>query len=109
MNSKNFIAGFFLLLFSFFTIPKEILHVFVSHEDTVHCAKSNVTQISQEHVHCELLKADQHFVSNIFEIPYYDFAKKLTYLLPQHFTFNNGYLSNFVYSCKQLRAPPFFI
>ncbi len=109
MNRKNFIAGFLLLLFSFFTIPKEILHVFASHEDTVHCAKSHTTQISQAHVHCELLKADQHFVSTVFKIPYYDFATKLTYLSPQHFTFNKCYFSDFVYSSQQLRAPPFFI
>ncbi len=106
MNSKNILAVFLLFIFSFYLIPKEIIHTLVPHKDTIHCEKSNITQVSEEHIHCELLKIDQHFVSNAFELPFYDFNKLEVYSLPRSVIFKVFYLSKLAYSQKQLRAPP---
>ena len=79
MRLKQFISFLLLCIFSLYIIPKEIFHVFVQHTDTEHVAThlKNHLEISTEHHHCELMKADQQFVSSFIPIPYYHFQSPL--------------------------------
>lgn len=50
------------ILFGTYIIPKEILHVFQSHNDTEHHAHDGL-RIESAHHHCFLLKSDQALCS----------------------------------------------
>ncbi len=108
MQTKRILSFILLCVFSLYITPKEILHAFVSHQDTEHHAThlKNQLEISATHHHCELMKMDQQFASNEVSIPFYDFQK------PSYFEQKQilGFLCSFRFSenqvCNPLRGPP---
>jgi hypothetical protein len=52
---KKIIAWFLLLTISVFIIPKEIIHDFFGHKDTV-CYWHKGAFVEKQHHHCEILK-----------------------------------------------------
>jgi len=55
---KKYIALFFILLSGLFILPKELIHEFTSHEDTLDatCYASDGLAVSEEHHHCDALQ-----------------------------------------------------
>lgn len=108
MRLKQLISFLLLCLFLVYIIPKEIFHAFSHHIDTEHVTTSvkNQLQISAEHHHCELMKADQQFVSSIIPIPYYHFQSPFYYAL-SHEEVHNQCNTTFDYNVNNpLRGPP---
>ena len=82
---RSIMSIILLIAFSWFSTPKEIIHLFSNHHDTLHVVDDGVDlHFSAEHHHCELLKVDQHFTAPTFDFPYFDFEQiSLFYLTPE--------------------------
>lgn len=107
MHFKKNIATFLLLLFLQYSFPKELYHVFVSHTDTEHCVEiKNRLNISNEHHHCALIKADQ-LLESIEPIQFFIDFSKATFLEPKNLFFskNKKILSPYL-KLYRGRAPP---
>ena len=56
-GEKKYIALFCLLTISVFIVPKELIHSFYGHKDTVDSYQNdNTKHIGTPHRHCEILK-----------------------------------------------------
>ncbi len=111
LQTKRIFSILLLGVFVLYSTPKELYHAFTHHTDTVHklvCSKDGL-QISNEHHHCELLKIDQQFSAATIQIPFYDFSWKQFFFSIALKAMQEKCLHSNVYSCKQLRAPPFFV
>ena len=107
---RNIFASLLLIVFCFYITPKEVLHIFTNHHDTEHHSVNKTgTHFEKQHHHCELLKIDQQFFASSFEIPFYDFSKLELFFISIQKSINHHFLSSFIASNKQLRAPPFSV
>lgn len=91
-----------LLVFS--TTPKEYIHLFADHHDTVHHAHDDdVTHVDPEHHHCQFLELSlPPFISN-------DVAIYVPYHAPEYnqfYTSLEEVLIEKVVSVRNLRGPP---
>lgn len=96
-------------MFCFYITPKEVLHLFSHHEDSEHSILNKGVHFEKKHHHCSLLNIDQDFSSISFEIPFYDFSKSALFFITFQKSIRNDFISSFIVSIKQLRAPPFSV
>lgn len=108
MQAKRIISFILLCVFSLYITPKEIYHAFVTHTDTEHTVShlKNHLEITTEHHHCELMKADQHFVSSDISIPFYTFQKTIHFAKQKEFVTTQFIHSSYTGTSNPLRGPP---
>jgi hypothetical protein len=106
-TKKNFISYFFLITFAVLLFPKDLLHDWTGHHDTIdkHCISHSPLGIENEHTHCDFLKLTApDFCDNhkqiLVSVPctYFIFQEK-----SDCFYFSGKYNIHF------LRGPPAFI
>ncbi len=108
MQAKRVISFILLCVFSLYITPKEIYHAFVTHSDSEHTIShaKNHLEITAEHHHCELMKADQHFISSDILIPYYSFQKIVHSAKQKEFVTIQHFYSSYTDTGNPLRGPP---
>ena len=102
-GKKKYIALFCLLTISILIVPKELIHSFSGHKDTIDIIqKDNFKQIGKTHRHCEMLKFETPIYHNDVNILLLSVAfqstKCIVNLYDQYVFFS--------YSCSLSRAPP---
>jgi hypothetical protein len=106
---KNIVAYFCMLIMVFYSIPKDLVHSFMNHNDAIHyCldSKGDTENISTQKSHCAFLHIDQlahfsdeHQLSVIFE----------TVFFPERIAKLNHFPTPFISKreiAKSLRGPP---
>lgn len=99
------IALFLLAVLSAFIVPKELVHEFYEHTDTVHTLEHNETDLpllESQHQHCEILNFNVplYFLSlNFFKVPILEIGTDLIQQVTEIF-----FAPHIGLSC--LRAPP---
>lgn len=99
---RSFIALLLLAVVSFAIVPKEFLHAFHDHKDTVHTNHHGNVALEPVHIHCPIFNAESSAFVN--ETNDFDFTSTtLTY-------FHSVYLPAAAYTAAvphtALRGPP---
>ncbi len=105
---KHIVAFLLLLSFVWYIVPKEVLHAFVTHTDTVHHSHVGL-YFDSEHHHCELMKIDQEFNADD-QISFYNILPhvNLFFSNQQIYHYTSHTLNSNLYD-QLLRGPPYNI
>ena len=103
---RRLLALLLLLQFAWYTTPKEIWHVLREHTDTEHRQHQAGLQISAEHHHCALMKADQQFHSLPAFTPAFHFEAPPAAPLPKRLARYTSPRGIGEYAAPSLRGPP---
>ncbi len=103
IGKKNYIALFCLLTISIFIVPKELIHSFAGHKDSVDSFYNDgSSHIEIKHRHCEMLKYETPIYHNDVNILLLSVAFQSTKYIVN---FYDQYVF-FSYSHSHSRAPP---
>lgn len=102
-NIRKYIAVLFLLLISLFIVPKEFIHSFAGHEDTI-CFSHSGKAFEKQHHHCAILNFNAPLYLKVSGFLFQVSSFKLqVHLINNYLCYFND-LSNL----SALRAPPFY-
>ncbi len=105
LSWRNTVSAILLSVFVWYILPKEIVHVFVKHQDTIHIYADGL-HFEGEHHHCLLSKVDQHFNALIVTFAVFQVSKKVHPLPSQVLLPREVYDVFFFYPDISLRGPP---